>query len=596
MAKQLVQLNTDGTYSILSYDYDSTRFVPENDRQILISSGLTAQIENVSEIRGDTTITTGYSVFPLAEQKISGTGYGKFYPSELVFQSFFTPQIINYLTLNGVTATEYNPTVDTVGVTGYVGIRAAKFNGSYLDTDTAAAGISLPGFTSASYFLVSGWVYMNTSPTSAYDPIIITHSPDGVSGSTSDSFRLEYDYSSSRFQFHFSTTANTASTGFDHTMNVSPVGVTLNEWNHFAVAYTNAGSSASVSSYWNGNQIQKYTSATGSIRGSKSSVYVGCGGSGKKPFKGWIDDLIISTGTTLEALRGFRHGTTATVPSSHQDAGVYTVYYLSMDGPLGTSYFPCDISNKVCSNVAFAGNNLYIYGSIGVTTSNMWKQTFNGVCGGHAVASSSAGYIFGYTSGACWIPTEVTELSSGITSAKQYRKDLADYTLRDYLGATAMQGASGSSGDFVNLYSGSTFPTSFSYYATEYNLNYLRNVYDAVIVAGSTAPVAVEDAYGNYYSFNTGGVVNLYKDVLNYFNTVNTERTSINTSIDSKSTFTTLKQVKGFTNPKIVAKLAKLGNDSIFISPISTITGTNRSPENNWDISKELQVLPPLDD
>jgi len=554
-----------------------------------ITSTIFTDIGNISVAPSTTT------VFPLAEQKIDGTGYGTFTPTELVFQSNITPEVINYLTLSGATATEYNPTIGTVGATGaFVGSRAAQFKGSYLDTDTAAAGISLPGFTSASYFLISGWVYMDTAPTSAYDPIVITRSPDGVTGTTSDSFRLEYDYSSSRFQFHFSTTANTVSTGFDHIMNVSPSGVTLNEWNHFAVAYTNAGSSAAVSSYWNGNQVQKYTGATGTIRGTKSSVYVGCGGSGNKPFKGWLDDLVISAGTTSDALRGFQHGSTAPVPTAHQDAGYYTVYYLSMDGPLGTSYFPCDTTNKVASNVAFQGSSLYVYGCVGVTASRMWTSPVSGVCGGHAVTDASAGYIFGYDSGACWIPTAVTELSSGLTAAKQYRKDLNDYTFRYYLGLT-MSGASGASGDFKNLYSGSTFPTSFTYTPIESNISYLKTVYDSIVVAGSTLSVSIADSYGIYYTFATAAAVNLYQDVLVYYNTANSRFTSVSNTIDSQSTFTNLKRLLGTTAPALVSKLAASGNESLFISPLSTVTKTSRSPENYWNVAVErepVEVVP----
>jgi hypothetical protein len=377
-------------------------------------------------------------------------------------------------------------------------------------------------------------------------------------------------------------------------MNASPVGVTLNEWHHFAVAYTNAGSSASVSSYWNGNQVQKYTGATGTIRNTKSSVYVGCGGSGKKPFKGWIDDLVVSTGTTLEALRGFQHGSTASVPSAHQDAGYYTVYYLSMDGPLGTSLFPCDTTNKMCSNVAAQTGSLYVYGNIGVTSSRMWTPAFSGVCGGHAPYGASAGYIFGYDSGACWVPSAVTEISSGLTAAKQYRKDLADYTLRYYLGLT-MYGISGASGDFKNLFSGSTYPSSFVYTPLESNLNYLKNIYDSIVVAGSTANVSIADANGTYYTFATAAAVNLYKDVLAYFNGAVSQFTTVNNTIDTQASFTSLKLISGPTGTALVSKLAASGNESLYISPLSTVTKTNRSPENYWNVSIEnipLEYVP----
>jgi len=652
MPTSLVQINSDGTVTVLETNYNKSNFnpslypsnnvfpidslttvstqygnietgfipvdsvrVPFTDNSNYYSSQLasftqintvpdvvsTVGEQSVSWIRNETIDTSAKNIttrsgniLPIAEQKIEGTGYGTFIPTELVFQSIITPEVINYLTLSGATATEYNPTIGTIGATGtngFVGLRAAQFKGSYLDTNTAAAGISLPGFTSSTYFLVSGWVLMETTPSGAYEPILLFRGQDGVSGSTSDSFRLWYDNMNSMFKFSFHTAANTSSTTYPYTIMVSPSGVTLNQWHHFAVAYTNAGNSATASSYWNGNRVD--TSApgiTGSLRGTRSSVYIGCGGSGKNPFKGWVDDLVVSVGNTLEALRGFRHGTTATVPSTHQDAGYYTVYYLSMDGPDGTSYFPCDTTNKMASNVAFQGSSLYVYGCIGVTSSRMWTASLNGVCGGHAAAGASAGYIFGYDSGACWIPTSVTEISSGLTAAKQYRKDLNEYTFRYYLGLT-MYGASGASGDFKNLYSGSTFPTSFTYTPIESNINYLKTVYDSIVVAGSTLPVSIADSYGIYYNFVTAAAANLYQDVLLYFNRANSGFSSVSNTIDSQSSMLSLKRLTGTTSAAIVSKLAASGNESLFISPLSTVTKTSRSPENYWNISVEQEIL-----
>lgn len=618
MPKSLVQIDpSNGQVTVLQRNISPETFVPSdypNPSNVFIVrsniqsfegtiyTGFTTPNQPVADGIGSfstippstTTSSISANIFGLAEQQMDGTAYGTFSPTELVFQSNIRPEIINYLSLSGVTASDYNPTVGSIGVTGYVGGGAAQFKGSYLDTDTAAAGISLPGFTTASYFLISGWVYMESTP-SAYDPIIITRSPDGVdgSGTTSDSFRLEYDRSSARFQFNFSTTANTTTPGFDYTINVSPSGVTLNQWNHFAVAYSkpSAGNTAYVSSYWNGNQISYDAGKTGSLRGSRSSLYIGCSGTGKKSFKGWLDDLIISAGTTGDVLRGFLHGTTAPVPTLQQDAGFYTVYYMSMDGPIGTSYFPCDTTNKVVSNLAFGNQSkMYVYGTIGVTSSRMWTSFINGVCGGYT-AGNSTGYIFGYNSGACFIPTAVTDLVSGLTAAKQYRKDLMDYTMRYYLGFTAMRGSSGASGDFVNLYSGTTFPTSFTYLPTESNLNYLANIYNAIVVCGSTLSVGIEDANGVYYSFATAGAVNVYKDVLTYYNNINTDRLSVNNTIDSKNSFLALKQVQGYTKQAVISRLAQGGNPSVMIPAVAAITGFSRNPEDGYNLSAESTPL-----
>jgi hypothetical protein len=637
MPTNLVRVENDGTATVLATNFDKSKFDPalygnnaffvdseapvtSAGKQIpqiglpfstfssasLLTSTVASTIGGQDSyfiespsLTAATSQSVSSNIIPLAEQKIEGTGYGTFTPTELVFQSTIQPTVINYLSLGGVTATDYNPTIGTIGATGtFVGSRAAQFKGSYLDTDTAAAGISLPGFTSASYFLISGWLLLETTPSGSYNPVVITRSSStGLTGTTSDSFRLNYDNADSKFKFHFSTTSTpTSTTGYQHDIDVSPAGITLSEWSHFAIAYSfTSGGGTTVSSYWNGNRIEQTLSGiTGSLRGTKSSVYVGCDSSGKYPFKGWIDDLVISAGTTLEALRGFEHGSTAPVPSAHQDAGYYTVYYLSMDGPLGTSLFPCDTTNKICSNVAAQTGSLYVYGNIGVTSSRMWTPAFSGVCGGHAPYGASAGYIFGYDSGACWVPSAVTEISSGLTAAKQYRKDLADYTLRYYLGLT-MYGISGASGDFKNLFSGSTYPSSFVYTPLESNLNYLKNIYDSIIVAGSTANVSIADANGTYYTFATAAAVNLYKDVLAYFNGAVSQFTTVNNRIDTQASFTSLKLISGPNGTALVSKLAASGNESLFISPISTVTKTSRSPENYWNVGVEnipLEYVP----
>lgn len=85
-----------------------------------------------------------------------------------------------------------------------------------------------------------------------------------------------------------------------------------------------------------------------------------------------------------------------------------------------------------------------------------------------------------------------------------------------------------------------------------------------------------------YYSFATAAAVNLYKDVLAYFNRVNSARSGVNTAIDSQTTYANLKRLEGITQPNIASKLAASGNGAVYIRPTSSITGTNRSPENYW--------------
>jgi hypothetical protein len=92
-----------------------------------------------------------------------------------------------------------------------------------------------------------------STPT-GYDHIILTRSADGVNNSTNDSFRLEYDTSSNQIQFHYSDSSY-ASAGYRGIVNVSPSGITLNEWNHFAIAWSTQGGSAAIKTYWNGTSL-----------------------------------------------------------------------------------------------------------------------------------------------------------------------------------------------------------------------------------------------------------------------------------------------------------------------------------------------------
>lgn len=597
-------------YLPLLVDVNTADVFVETTRTVTGNTAADASNDLENPVNRNALLTNRKQIASVTEQVIGGTRYGSFIPNELVFQSNIQPEVVNFYAPSGLTATEYNPTIGVTGASGFLGTNAAQFKGSYLDLETPTAGLSLPAFSSAgttgTCFLISGFLMFETTPSTNYDPILIARGVCGAAGiglgKTGDSFSLEYDSDSGSktLKFYFSHSSHT-NAGYSYSMNVSPAGgVTLGQWHHFAVSWINAGSSAAISSYWNGNLQQKVSTIAGNIRNTEGSVYVGCGVQGYRPLKGWLDDVVLSIGSTnggnLDPVRGFRGGSTGPYPTAHQDAGYYTIYYLSMDGPEGSSLFPCDTTNKIVSNVAVsAPSSLNIYSSIGVTASRTWTTPITGVCGGHAVSGGTIGYIFGYDSKACFIPTSVTDLTSGLTAAKQIRKDLMDYTFRYYLGFTAMNGSSGASGDFVNLYSGSTFPTTWTYFATEDNVNFLKNVYDGIVVAGTTAETSMADGNGAYYSFVTAAAVNLYKDVLAYFNRANSARSAVNTSIDAQTTYSNLKRIEGITQTNIASKLAASGNGVVYIRPVSSITGTNRSPENYWNLGVEkdpVEVAP----
>jgi hypothetical protein len=327
---------------------------------------LTPVVESVS------TESTGIPILlPIAavsEQVLSGSAYGVFNANEICFQSNITPEVFNFYAVNGVTVAEYTPTVGSIGAstTTIAGQRALKFKGTYQDIPSVrAGGLKVPGGYSLSacpYHLVSGHIYLDQSLPSAYDPVLFSLCRSITAGSTQDSYAMVYENGSSRLKFNFSTSADSSS-GFVNSMNASPVGITLNQWHHVASAFYYDGVSASVATYFNGSRVATISAASsGYLRSTNEPFCMGSDQYGNHPWRGWVDDWIISGGNTLAALRGFTQGTGASLPIRHQEAGDYTVAYLSMDGPAGTSFVPCDRGRRVaaCVDGFDRFGNLYV--------------------------------------------------------------------------------------------------------------------------------------------------------------------------------------------------------------------------------------------
>jgi hypothetical protein len=113
---------------------------------------------------------------------------------------------------------------------------------------------------------------------------------------------------------------------------------------------------------------------------------LGSGASGDRPLKGYMEHLMVSMGTTSAALREFAHGTTGSV-STDQFAGDYTVYAMSMNGPLGSSLFPCENAKRVISTVVFTdpiGGRLGVANISRESTSVHGVSMFTGINGGHS--------------------------------------------------------------------------------------------------------------------------------------------------------------------------------------------------------------------
>ncbi len=438
--KETVYLNTDGTVNRRALEfvsYNSLRFGGEGvtplqiDYDIpnveytqtlapVVTETTTVEIqEDGTEISQTTSSLTyptkSYTVNPFTEQILEGFVSGKFQLNEPVFQTTDTASVYNYLILNGVSAAAYTPVVGSPGACGPIGVKAAQFKGSYLDTDTVAAGIALPLFTNTSvpYFMMEGWVYLDTLPSGAYDPILITRSFNGVSNDSRNSFRLEYDNSDGRLKFEFNPSSETG-TGYANSVYVTPAGAsagfTTGMWHKFGIAYASSGGSASCHTYWNGVRVHSATGLCGALRNSTASIAIGSGVLGAKPFKGWLDDVHFCIGyTASEVLRDFSGmGSTAPFIAEKTVADTTTAYLLSMDGPVGSNYFPADNLCRVLGTVTFLGEASGSSGAIGVGMISRQDEDpisntlFSGVCGGFSGSSvpQKFGQWFGANGGA----------------------------------------------------------------------------------------------------------------------------------------------------------------------------------------------------
>jgi len=599
--KKLVFLNTDGSvqntilgfdpssYDLLGYSGQQTvivdQLLPDNTVSYSASRNGETVTEDPSEVSTEV-VTKSVIVNPLTEQLLSGKVYGEFVVNEQITQSTITPVIVN-----GYIDNTFVPVVGSIGVSGEIGIRALQMKGTLNDLAAQkACGIRLPAFTTSNsvspYFLIEGWLYLEAEPSSNYDPIILTRSADGINNTTNDSFRLEYDSASDQIQFHYSDSSY-ASAGYQGIVNVSPAGVSTNQWNHFAVAWTSNGGSASVKTYWNGSSLYSASGLSGSLRNSTAPIMVGSGASGDYPLKGWIEDIHIRMGGVTLALAKYALlGSTAALPWEHEAPGDYTVYQMTTNGPLGSSLFPVRNLCRVVGTVVYHDNTNGVVGAglVAREDSDVLGLTlFDGVCGGFSVSGGTAAYVFGAESGACMIVTGVQQLY-GISAAQNIRKNAADHTNYFLFGITVMYGESGASGDFLNLLSTDWTANglSFSFLPIQSNVNWLRNIYDNIVVGGYTGNTTIEDYYGTAYVFGPTHAKNLYQDVIAYHAEANTLKSRVVSDVTSAVDFDGLNSVLGYTTG-IVLKLATVAKTApiLYISPKAKESGTS-VPESRY--------------
>jgi len=604
MAKNLILVDKNtGTVAQTIYSFDDRTYQPQSDVSYvpyIMDDSLSPIV--ITEVTttgvGGLTASQTLTLPPITEQKLTGTVYGEFDRGELLFQSSIHPTLINNYAPGGVTATAYNPLVVTgvcVSSGTIVGEKCAQFMGSYLDTDTQAACLRISDYafpgSSMPYFMASGFMYLSSTPSGAYDPIVFAKTTSGTAGTVNDCFQFEYDNSATRMLLMVSSDSY-ASTGYEYTINASPTGVSLDHWHHFAFAYSNQGNSACVSTYWNGTRITKQTGLSGNIRFKSSPYSIGGGPHGDKPFKGYMDDLVVSGGTSSTALRGIQHGTTCTIPTESQSSGEYTIFHISFHGPEGTSIFPVSGPSKVISTHIFDTtdpdteiSNLYV-GSIDVVQNSVHGTSLAvGISSGHVsyVNGGSYGYVFGYESGACIVPTSVQQLLN-INTVKAVKTSLMDNTQLYLLGSTAMRGTTGSSGDFPRLYSGAFTGGNFTFKPTKQKIEDLRTLYDGIILSGQTVGTynIVSDD-GISYAFSVRGITSLYADVTNYYTRLYQDTSAVQATVSGSSTISAIRTVQGLTRDSFVQKLsAQVGANSpaLTITAVSKTTKKYVVPEN----------------
>lgn len=527
-----------------------------------------------------------------SEQLLSGTPYGTLQPGEIVFQTNRTAEVFNTYAVNGNAVTEYTPTVGSIGVCSGtpIGLYALKLKGTYLDLPAVAAGgLRVPGgysLENCNYHLVSGHFYLESGLPASYDPVLCCVCESITAGSSMDAYALIYDGTSTRFQFKWTTNSSPTYSGFEHTMNASPQGITLNQWHHIAVSYHFDGVSTSVATFFNGTLVATATGNANKLRTTNRPFCIGADQRGNRPFRGWVDDWIVSGGNTADSLRGFTFSGGATVPNERQDAGDSTVFYLSMDGPLGTSYVPCDTNRKVIAVVdgQDVSGNCYVSLLTRENGSTHGVSLFAGISGGFQISGAcGSSYLFGYKSAAALNITGVEQLLT-IQEERAQKERVSDLSYRLLLGGSRMYGTLGKTGDFSSLlalagtgFSGGTF----TFLATQSNINSLQYLRDDIVNNNLNGTYYVQDSYGTAFSFNTAGVKALYSDVLGYHSSSTNSNSYLKTTIQGAADFAALKSIKGYTTAQLVYKLSALAdeNEMVFIAPANKITGKYINPE-----------------
>jgi hypothetical protein len=210
---------------------------------------------------------------------------------------------------------------------------------------------------------------------------------------------------------------------------------------------------------------------------------------------------------------------------------------------------------------------------------------FAGVCSGHErTGISGAAYLFGYNTGAAMYVNNVENLQPTLTQAQRIRSTMVDLTVSYLLGATAMRGFSGASGDFPRLFSRNWGGDTFTFLPVQANIANIRSIYDNIIINGKNVNYNITDFEGNVYSMATADIKNLYSDIVSYHSTAVLTGNTIKNEIQSAGTIENLNTIAGFTGEGFAVKIAPTIDEVgvLFISPKARATKKTTIPETKY--------------